>query len=52
MAHDPTWARTPAPRTRTSGGSIACFLFVAAMGAAFWVGALWASQAWFDVKPF
>jgi hypothetical protein len=48
MAHDPYWDRTPAPQTQTrrAGGAIACILFVGAMGAAFWIGAFWASQAW------
>jgi len=25
---------------------IACILFVAVMGASFWIGTIWASQAW------
>ena len=50
MAHDPTWERPPASRTRVrgAGSSIACILFVAAMGAAFWIGTIWASQAWLN----
>ena len=48
MAHEPNWARQSAPRARTksAGACIACMLFVAAMGAAFWIGTLWASQTW------
>jgi hypothetical protein len=48
MAHEPIWGRQAAPRTRakSAGACIACMLFVAAMGAAFWIGTLWASQAW------
>lgn len=50
MAHDPAWERTAAPRARAkgAGGAIACILFVAAMGAAFWIGTIWASQAWLN----
>jgi hypothetical protein len=48
MAHEPVWERPPAPQARAkgAGGSIACILFVGAMGAAFWIGTIWASQAW------
>jgi hypothetical protein len=36
------------PRARSkTASSISCMVFLAAMGAAFWVGALWASQSWF-----
>ncbi len=47
MAHDPTWdPRSSArPRVKTARGSVACMLFVAAMGAAFWIGTFWASQS-------
>jgi hypothetical protein len=47
-AHGPVWARPAAPKTRPKGGGgpIACILFVTAMGAAFWIGTLWASQSW------
>ena len=31
-----------------AGGSIACILFVGAMAAAFWIGTIWASQAWLN----
>ncbi len=50
MAHDPTWTSSSSrpPRTRGAAGSIACILFVAAMGAAFWIGAIWASQSWLN----
>jgi hypothetical protein len=27
-------------------GSLACLVFVAVLGGAFWVGALWATQPW------
>jgi hypothetical protein len=48
MAHEPAWGRPAAPVERAKSGAtcVACFLFVAAMGAAFWMGAIWASQAW------
>jgi hypothetical protein len=48
MAHGPAWARRAAPRTpaKGAGSPIACIVFVTAMGAAFWIGALWASQSW------
>jgi len=43
------WDReAPRPRLR-AGSPIAGILFVAAMGAAFWIGAIWASQAWWPV---
>ncbi len=47
MVHDPSWRQqAPArPRPRTAS-SIACLLFVLGMAAAFWLGAIWASQAW------
>jgi hypothetical protein len=52
MAHEPAWGRTAAAKAPAKGASsIACFLFVAAMGAAFWMGALWASQSWLGVGP-
>jgi hypothetical protein len=49
MAHVPSWDREAAPKSRPKGAGspIACILFVTAMGAAFWVGAIWASQSWF-----
>jgi hypothetical protein len=48
MAHEPTWDRPGAPKARAKSGAtcVACFLFVTAMGAAFWMGTIWASQAW------
>jgi hypothetical protein len=53
MAHEPSWARhaaarQAAPKTsaKGAGAPIACMLFVTAMGAAFWMGAVWASQSW------
>ena len=39
MAHEPIWARTAAPKAKASGAScVACMVFVAGMGAAFWIG--------------
>jgi hypothetical protein len=53
MAHEPAWSRTEeVSRARSAGGSIACILFVGAMGAAFWFGAIWASQTWFNLPTF
>jgi len=53
MAHDPTWPRTEErPRARSASGSIACIVFVGAMGAAFWFGAIWASQTWITLPAF
>jgi hypothetical protein len=51
MAHDPSWDGSIRPRVRPkgAGGSIACILFVAAMGAAFWAGAVWTSQTWLSL---
>jgi len=51
MAHDPSWSPPVVTKVRAkSGGAcIACMVFVAAMGAAFWIGTLWASQAWIAV---
>jgi hypothetical protein len=48
MAYGPGWARRAAPKTalKGAGAPIACIVFVTAMGAAFWIGALWASQSW------
>ena len=46
MAHDPVWVRSSArPRVRAPS-PVAGILFVAAMSAAFWIGAVWASQPW------
>jgi len=51
MAHEPSWAPPAAimARSKSGGACIACMVFVAAMGAAFWIGTLWASQAWIAV---
>ncbi len=47
MAHEPTWARTAVPKAKAKGATcVASMVFLAAMGAAFWIGALWASQSW------
>jgi len=49
MAHEPVWVRRAASKARSkTAGSISCMVFVAAMGAAFWVGTIWASQSWFN----
>ena len=49
MAQEPIWVRKAAPRAASkAASSISCMLFVAAMGAAFWIGAIWASHAWFN----
>jgi hypothetical protein len=49
MAHEPVWVRKGAARSVSKAAScISCMVFVAAMGAAFWIGAIWASQTWFD----
>jgi hypothetical protein len=48
MAHEPVWARRNPPKAQSrAAGSISCMVFLAAMAAAFWCGAVWASQAWF-----
>jgi hypothetical protein len=49
MAHQPTWGRPAVSKDRPKGAGapIACILFVTAMGAAFWIGAVWASQTWY-----
>jgi hypothetical protein len=48
MANEPVWARRTPPKAQTrAAGSISCMVFLAAMAAAFWCGAVWASQAWF-----
>jgi len=51
MAHEPSWGPPAAikARSKSGGACIACMVFVAAMGAAFWIGTLWASQAWIAV---
>ena len=47
MADQPFEARVAISPARPTGASaIACIVFVGAMGAAFWIGAIWASQAW------
>lgn len=48
MAHEPSWARPRASRVQPKGAGapIACIVFVTAMGAAFWIGTVWASQSW------
>ena len=47
MAQDPSWDRQAAAKARAKGAScVACMLFLAGMGAAFWIGTLWASQSW------
>ena len=51
MAHEPSLAPQVAskPRGKSGGACIACMVFVAAMGAAFWMGTVWASQTWIAV---
>ena len=52
MVRNIAWEAPPDPASERRGAvaSIACIVFVAAMGAAFWVGAVWASHAWFGVQ--
>jgi hypothetical protein len=49
MAELPVGVRPPARARPRAASPIAGILFVAAMGAAFWIGAIWASQAWWPV---
>ena len=47
MANEPIWAPRAAPKAAAKGAScVACMVFIAGMGAAFWIGTLWASQSW------
>jgi hypothetical protein len=47
MARDSDWGRHETAKARPKGGSpVVCMVFVAAMGAAFWMGTIWASQTW------
>ena len=47
MPHEPVWARRAVPKARAKGANcVASMVFLAAMGAAFWIGTLWASQSW------
>ncbi|MFI4973151.1 MAG: hypothetical protein ACHP84_01280 [Caulobacterales bacterium] len=48
MRRDASWAGTalPTARAKSASSSIACLVFVVAMGAAFWAGALWATHSW------
>ncbi|HTX48834.1 MAG TPA: hypothetical protein VME40_05520 [Caulobacteraceae bacterium] len=46
MAHDPVWGRPGVRRRARPPSPLAGILFVAAMSAAFWIGAVWASQPW------
>jgi hypothetical protein len=46
MAHGPIWGRQAKARVKGASSPIACILFVGAMGAAFWIGTIWASQSW------
>jgi hypothetical protein len=47
MALEPSWARTTTPKAKVKGATcVVSMAFMAAMGAAFWIGALWASQSW------
>jgi len=49
MIQDPAWVREAAKRRTRVASPLVGILFVAAMGAAFWFGAIWASQAWWPV---
>jgi hypothetical protein len=50
MPNEPTWARQGAPKARAKGATcVASMVFMAAMGAAFWIGTVWASQSWFSL---
>jgi hypothetical protein len=47
MANDPTWTPRAAPKAAAKGAScVGYMVFVAGMGAAFWIGTMWASQTW------
>ena len=46
MSQDPVWDRAIARTRARSPGPIAGICFVGAMAAAFWLGAIWASQSW------
>jgi hypothetical protein len=49
MTDQPLRARPATSQARPrAGGSIACILFVGALAAAFWMGTIWASQAWLN----
>ena len=49
MAHDRSGTPPNKIRAKSGGACIACMVFVSAMGAAFWIGTVWASQAWIAV---
>ena len=47
MRRNPAWAGLAASKPQPKGArSIACLLFVALLGGAFWAGALWAAAPW------
>ena len=46
MAYEPVLGRKTRSKDAPRRGSISCMLFLAGMGAAFWIGTLWASKAW------
>jgi len=48
MAQHPPHARQPAATRLKASGAISGLLFVAAMAAAFWLGAIWTAQPWFN----
>lgn len=49
MRQDPAWAGELRPLAKPKGTtSIACLLFVALLGTAFWSAALWVYQFWFN----
>jgi len=43
MRHN--WAGQATSRSKRAG-MVACLLFLAVLGGAFWAGALWAAQPW------
>ena len=49
MAEHPVWARPTARARGKTSSPLIGILFVLAMGAAFWIGAIWASQSWWPV---
>ena len=50
VPNEPTWARQGATKARAKGATcVASMVFMAAMGAAFWIGTVWASQSWFSL---
>ena len=46
MANQPFGARPAIPKAK-GASAVPGILFIVALAAAFWIGAVWASQAWF-----